>query len=85
MSYRCTICFQTVPASVPCNKRVTRTRVKHYREREYAKREWRYVRDRWKWIWIPDPGGIGFETVKEANCCPRCASELDNEHRATNG
>jgi len=77
MSYRCFICTKPVPHGVACQKRVIQKRVKHYPEREHAKREWREIKGKWKMTWTPDPGGVGFETVFEANCCTDCAAKFD--------
>jgi hypothetical protein len=78
MSYRCNICWNPVPAGTPCHKRVLKTRIKHYPEREHANREWREVKEKWKLVWIPDPGGVGYETVREVDCCPQCTLEFSD-------
>ncbi len=74
----CQICSDVVPAGVSCHKRVTQKRIKNYPFRPNAKQEWRLdKKGNWKWTWIDDPGGVGYEAVTELYCCPACAARID--------
>lgn len=76
--FHCQVCSTLVGASVPCNKRILKKRVKHYPYRPAAKQEWRLdKKGQWKWTWIDDPGGVGYEATGEVKCCPSCALKVD--------
>lgn len=56
MSYQCEKCKATQPHGTPSNRVVVETRQKVYPSRHDA----------------GDPGGKGFETVREMVVCPDC-------------
>ena len=57
--YICGVCEIQVGPRVPCNITPVETREKVYPARSGAN----------------DPGGRGFETVREVHACPSCAKE----------
>jgi len=61
-----------VPARTQLHRLVTEYRERRYPYREKAKRL--SPRDKSaKEKWEPDPGGLGFEIVREIGICPECA------------
>jgi hypothetical protein len=70
--YTCQKCGQTVPRRVPAHRLAIETRERSYPFRPKANRKI-YV-DK-KWITPDDPGGTGYETVREIVVCPACAGD----------
>lgn len=79
--YRCCLCQRVQPAGTPSVLTVLQTRAVVYPRREQAlpplpakkgQRKARKERPERR----DDPGGVGFETVREQRCCPACAAVL---------
>jgi len=81
--YRCDVCACVVPSNTPCNRIVIETRAVEYPARE--KVHWIPPSHRGKGTWIDDPGGHGFETVRELRACPRCAADASVARGAPSG
>jgi hypothetical protein len=73
--YRCDLCGGVVPPRTECALVVTESRVKHYprRAKLYPPKNPSDWKDPDKWR--DDPGGIGWEAVREARACPSCAAD----------
>jgi hypothetical protein len=72
--YVCQICQKTVLPRTPANRIITETRARHYPRRSNAnpvsrKRKSGRTNDPRK----DDPGGVGYEIVREIIVCPVCA------------
>ncbi len=70
--YVCQRCGQKQPAKVPAHKLVTATREKEYPFRHQATLP--LVKRSNKRVKRDDPGGYGFETVREITVCAACAA-----------
>lgn len=73
--FRCSQCVRVVPPGTPLYRLVA-----EYREKKYPRREKVNLviqRDKNpKAQWVDDPGGTGFEIVKEIGVCPDCAKTV---------
>jgi hypothetical protein len=73
--FRCQLCRQAVPPHTPAQRVIVRTRVKKYPFRSAANRIVRVSENgKRKERFIDDPGGVGWEAVRELLLCPSCAS-----------
>ena len=70
--YRCEFCKTVVPANTPQYPIVVEKRAVTYPYRPEANRFVKKGRERKK---PDDPGGTGFEIVREAAACPACAGK----------
>lgn len=70
--YRCQLCGGVVPANTPAIRQVVETRKRKYPLREKANR---FRKDR-RIKQSDDPGGIGYEAVREIVVCPGCSKEV---------
>jgi hypothetical protein len=74
---RCQHCGRSTPTPV---RTVLQARPKTYPPRPKANTFRRWVRDQGKWkhkrILRDDPGGVGWEVVREGMFCPGCAGEF---------
>ena len=77
--YHCSICNYLVASGNACLKRVTETRKKYYPVRNYAKKAVVWEKGKKKKKWTDDPGGVGWEIVREEWCCAKCAAKIDKE------
>ena len=68
--YQCEICRKVVPPNTPSYKIVVETRPVAYPRRPDANK----TRVRGKIEKRDDPGGQGFEIVRELRACPECAN-----------
>lgn len=69
--YRCQLCDVVVPANTPSHRKVVETRPRKYPFREKAnhfKKDGRLEK-------TDDPGGLGYETVREFLVCSSCFDE----------
>jgi hypothetical protein len=74
--YRCQLCGTIAPSRTPCHKVVVERRAKRYPMREGVFRVVEHSKEGRKRVVLKDdPGGEGFEIVREAIACPRCAAE----------
>jgi len=69
--YRCEICKTVVPANTPTVHITAETRAVTYPYRAEANRK---IRKGTGKIKPSDPGGRGFEIVRELIACPDCAA-----------
>jgi hypothetical protein len=76
--YRCSLCKSLV-SSGSCLKRVTSKRKKYYPVRNYAKKTIIIEKGKKKKKWLDDPGGVGWEIVREDQCCVTCAAKIDSK------
>jgi hypothetical protein len=67
--FRCSFCSKLTQKGEPMTRVPLETRAKTYPFRERANRYSMKARD-----WPDDPGGKGFELVKEGQACPGCAA-----------
>ena len=70
--YKCEKCQNVVPAKTKAHRVVIETRKKRYPKRERANK----IKEDGKVKHIDDPGGMGYETVREIIVCPDCAKKL---------
>lgn len=70
MCFRCEFCSKKVPAHQPMIKLIEETRVRTYPARERANRGRDEDGER---AWIADPGGAGWEAVREVGVCQECS------------
>lgn len=81
MGYRCDSCGFAVKAGTSCKKVVVLVREVHFPERPKANKAKVVQKNgKKKAVWIPDPGGVGTQIVKEAKMCTRCAHDWHKEH-----
>lgn len=85
--YRCEICQRIVPPRTPATRVVLQTRLVQYPARHNANRLPSRKLSAARARSIPrashhdprdDPGGHGYEIVKEARACPDCAASFHN-------
>jgi hypothetical protein len=74
--YKCDICKRIMPPKTKAH----RIPVEHRSVRYQARKEVNQRHIEHKVKWTDDPGGTGFEIVREITACPECAEQ----HR-TNG
>jgi hypothetical protein len=70
--YRCEICKNVVPANTPITRITAETRAVTYPYRPEANRKITKGSGKLK---PHDPGGRGFEIVRELIACPDCAGK----------
>jgi hypothetical protein len=90
--YHCELCQRLVPPHTPATLVVLQTRRVHYPDRQNANRAPNKRSGKRKAYFVPhdphhdprdDPGGHGYEIVKEARACPDCAAAyLNGRHSA---
>jgi hypothetical protein len=68
------MCGSVMPPRTRCHRVVVETRPKIYPRREKVFQVLRWERGRWRLKDEDDPGGVGYETVREVIACPRCAA-----------
>lgn len=79
--YRCQICGAVVPEGIPANNVVleTRPRVYPFRPKVFLKKRTEQKRRRRKpdpdKDYVDDPGGTGFEIVRQVMACKACAEQ----------
>lgn len=73
--YRCENCQNVVPPNTKAHRVVIETRLKRYPRRERANK----IKEDGKIRHIADPGGIGYETVREITVCPECAKKVNQK------
>jgi hypothetical protein len=68
----CQLCKKVVATTIKSQRITLETRVRVYPFRKNANRPvYRHKKD-----YLPDdPGGVGYETVREAIACPECAAQ----------
>lgn len=77
--YKCQICGVVVPEGIPANHVVLETRKREYprRTKVFLKKSTEKKRRRRKpdpdKDYVDDPGGTGFEIVRQAMACKACA------------
>ena len=72
--YRCHLCQVVVPARVAARRVVLQRRIRQYPVRPKAFRKIKHG----KVEYVDDPGGIGWEIVREVLVCAACASLDDH-------
>lgn len=70
--YRCQLCGGVVPPNTPAIRQVAETRQRKYPFRAKANR----FRKDGRIKESDDPGGVGYETVREIVVCPGCSKEV---------
>ena len=70
--YKCQMCQRTIPPRTRAHRIVVETRPRQYPFRPKANRV--IVDGREKFV--DDPGGEGWEIVREAIVCPECAARI---------
>ncbi|OWK45152.1 hypothetical protein [Fimbriiglobus ruber] len=74
----CQICSKVVPPRTPPVRVVLQRRPKRYSFRLHANVIYRPDSNgKIKEHKTNDPGGVGWETAREANACPDCAAEAN--------
>jgi hypothetical protein len=78
--YRCERCNQCPPPRTPC-KSIAVSKVRYlHPERLHAKKGVAIQKNgKKKAVWIPDPGGWGYQIVQELRMCPTCANIWEKE------
>lgn len=71
MSFRCQVCQEPQPSRSAPNILVTETRERTYPPRLSANKA------RLDGVRPSDPGGQGWEIVKQVNICDKCADQLE--------
>lgn len=74
--YRCENCQNLVPPNTKVHRVVIETRLKRYPLREKVHKK---INKEGKLVYVDDPGGIGYETVREIIVCPDCAKKFNQE------
>jgi rubredoxin len=69
--YRCHLCGAVVPSNTPAYRKVLETRRREYPFRKDAHLFMKDGRPKK----ADDPGGVGFEIVREVVVCPECFEE----------
>jgi rubredoxin len=69
--YRCHLCGAVVPPNTPAHRKVVETRRREYPFRKDANL---FIKDG-RPKKTDDPGGVGFEIVREVVVCPSCFEE----------
>jgi len=72
--FRCDFCGIVVPPRTRCQRIVVETRPKVYPFRDKAFRVVEWSKGGRHETWKDDPGGRGYETVREGKACPSCAA-----------
>ena len=75
--YRCQACNVVVPSNTPSRKVVIETRPKNYPPRKEANRL--RIAGKKKPLFTDDPGGHGWEAIKEIKVCRVCYERLSAE------
>ena len=79
--YHCSKCNKVIGPNISCNKIVTQTRQKRYPCRPkvhpgyFTTPEGELKRSNSNFLRQDDPGGDGWETVKEVFMCPVCCEK----------
>ncbi len=76
--YRCDLCGVVVQPNTPARKLVTETRRKVYSERHESNRI--RIQGKKKPLHVSDPGGVGWEVVREVKVCRACYESWLEEH-----
>jgi hypothetical protein len=74
--YRCELCGAIAPSHTRSYLVALETREKVYPLRPEVFRAKQMVHGKEKEVWKDDPGGRGWEIVREARACPSCAVNL---------
>lgn len=69
--YRCEICKKIVPANTKAHRITLETRYRRYPVRIKAHRRVPHGKEHHQ----DDPGGFGYEIVREVIACPECAAQ----------
>ncbi len=73
--YQCDLCNLVVAPNISCNLVAIKSRTMSYSFRpKVNKGKTKKYRDR-----VNDPGGDGFETIKEIKVCPKCHENFTKE------
>jgi hypothetical protein len=82
MTYKCERCNKTTAPKTPCKKVIVRKARFLHPERPRAKKGVAIQKNgKKKMVWIPDPGGWGYQIIHEAKMCPPCAIRWEREQR----
>lgn len=76
--YRCDLCGVVVQPNTPARKLVVETRRKVYPERRDSNRI--RIQGKKKPLHVSDPGGVGWEAVREVKVCRACYENWLEEH-----
>ncbi len=83
VSYTCEFCKKTPKPGTPAKKVVLTTRPKNYEYRREVNRFSYYDEDGQKQVeYRDDPGGQGYEIVREVTACPNC--EMKHNETSSN-
>ena len=74
--YKCQQCNQVVPAKTKANRITVETRYKQYPFRAKVMRQI----EAGKVKMADDPGGTGYEIVRELVVCPDCAAKFQQQN-----
>jgi hypothetical protein len=75
--FRCQLCATVTPPNTSAERVVVATRPRVYPARREANREIVWKPGLKKWAPQDDPGGTGWEIVREITVCPPCKLTLD--------
>jgi hypothetical protein len=67
----CEQCHEVVGPAVPQTRRVVERR----RVRHPPRADAQWVKEKGRWKRRDDPGGAGWQIVRERGLCPRCGAE----------
>lgn len=80
--YKCDQCGANSTPSSPCRKVVTQRAWVFHPERLRANKGFAIQKNgKKKKVWLPDPGGWGFQIAREERMCNYCANLWEHEHR----
>lgn len=78
--FKCGKCGKCPPPKTPCKNMVIQKVRYLHPERLRAKKGIAIQKNgKQKVVWIPDPGGWGYQIVREMRMCPSCAMFWEKE------
>lgn len=81
--FRCDICGKSTSPRTSCKNMVVKKVLFHHPERPRAKKGFTILKNgKKKAIWIPDPGGLGYQIAHESKMCPNCALKWERTEKA---
>lgn len=74
--YRCEVCDEPVSAGIRCHKVVVKKMLMDHPHRQKVFRK--FDEETGRWYYEDDPGGRGWQIVKELKMCPSCAQQFES-------
>ena len=73
--YKCEFCGQSVRPGTPCKMVVVERRMHDHPFRSKVHKLYRIIEGHRKKVFVDDPGGRGYQIVREAKACAYCANK----------